>query len=452
MSTSLPATQRLAVDGGPSIVPRGAMMLSRWPRIDEDDVDRVLRQLRAGLLTEMTGQQFVHAFESEIAMFTGTRYVLTTNSGTAALHCALAGLGVQAGDEVVLPALGFIACPAAVIHQQAIPIFADVDPLTYNLTPESVEAAITPRTTAIMVVHLHGLPTDMDAMRAIAVRHGVPVLEDFSQAFGARFRGRPVGGLSEVGAASVVAGKNLPAAGEGGVVVTHDREIRNRAASLKCFGEVVHADGTHELTHETMGWNYRSSPLALALASQQLFRLDDYTRARRDSAALLDATLAEIPGLAPPVVPDGCEPAFHMYRFRVDPDAAGLDVTTDQFRVALREIFWAEGLPLVEFQNAPLPQHPLLQRKVGYGRGCPWTCHGRDDIVYDRDAFPGALDALRSSLVVGIPAQAVLCNAEVVDAYLRCFEKLAMNLPAFERYAAGLRSTAPWDDAPRLFG
>jgi hypothetical protein len=140
-----------------------------------------------------------------------------------------------------------------------------------------------------------------------------------------------------------------------------------------------------------------------------------------------------------------------MYRFRFDPAAAGLDVTADQLRAALSQIFWAEGLPVFEFQNMPLPGHPLLQNKSAYGRGCPWSCHGRDDVRYDIHDYPDALDAIRHSLVLGYPSQAALANPAVVDRYVRCFEKIAANLHDVQRRARALPSVAPWDAPARLF-
>jgi dTDP-4-amino-4,6-dideoxygalactose transaminase len=443
-------TSALAVDGGEPIIRRGYVARSRWPHVEDDDIERVVSYLRSGFFTEMSGRDPLHEFESEIASVVGARYAMATNSGTAALHCALAGVGVEAGDEVVLPALTFVACAAAVLHQNAIPIFADVDPFTYNVTPETVEAAITERTRAVMVVHLHGLPADMTPLRALTERRGVALVEDFSQAFGATYRGRNVGGLGTVGAASLMAGKNLPSAGEAGVLVTDDREVRNRAAALKCFGERIDADGQYSLIHETAGWNYRASLLTLAMASQQLFRLDEYCELRRAMARRLDSVIAQVPGLAPPHVPDDREHAYHMYRFRIEPEQAGVPLTADQMREGLRSAFAAEGLPLVEFQNQPLPGHALVQGRAGRGRPC--SCQGPGDVRYRIEDHPGALDAIRHSLVVGMPAQAPLCNADLVEHYVHGFEKIRANMPAFVRYAARLPLEAPpWREPARLF-
>lgn len=443
--------RRLAVDGGSPVVPGNYLLHARWPRLTPADVDGLVAVLRSGMLTEMSGRSYVQSFENDISAWIGSRYALSTNGGTAALHCALAGLGVEAGDEVIVPAMSYIACAAAVLHQQAIPIFADVDPVTYNLTPATVADRITDRTKVIMAVHLHGLPADLAELRALAERHGIALLEDFSQAVGARYDGRLVGSIGDAGAASLMAGKNLPSAGEAGVLVTSERTVRNRAATLKTFSETIGVDGSYAPLHATAGYNYRANILSLVHASQQLFRLDDYTRTRQESAARLDAVLHDFPGLTPPTVPPGRTHAYHMYRFSIDPAAAGLSISVDQAREGLRQVFWAEGLPLVEFQNMPLPGHPLLQRQVGYGRGCPWSCQGRSDTPERVEDFPGALTAIRSSLVVGYPARAALASDDVTDHYVRCFEKVRENLRSFERFSAGLPSEAPWTQPARLF-
>lgn len=452
IEVSSPEVARLAVEGGEPLIRRGYVLRSRWPRVEDDDVERVVSYLRAGLLTEMSSRDALHEFEAEISTLLGVRHAMATNSGTSALHCALAGLGVEPGDEVVIPALTFIACAAAVLHQNAIPRFADVDPSTYNLTPETVEAALTPRTRAIMAVHLHGLPADMDGLRALAQRRGVALIEDFSQAFGARYKGRIVGGLGTVGAASLMAGKNLPSAGEAGVLVTDDRELRNRAATLKCFGESVDEHGRYALLQESAGWNYRANLLSLAMVSQQLFRLDEYSERRNAMAARLSAVISTIPGLEPPSVPEEVTHAYHMYRFRMDPEQAGLSLSVDQMREALRAVFAAEGLTLIEFQNQPLSGHKLVQDLARRAHRCACACHGDRDACYRIEDSPGALDAIRHSLVVGMPAQAPLCNEDVVGLYVKCFEKLRDNLKAFERYASRLPAEAPpWREPARLF-
>jgi len=303
-----------------------------------------------------------------------------------------------------------------------------------------------------MAVHLHGLPADIEGINAVAERHGIKVIEDFSQAFGAAIEGRAVGGLGTVGVASLMAGKNLPSAGEGGILVTNDREIRNQAVTLKCFGEKINPNGSYVLSHSTMGWNYRINLLSAVMASQQLFHLDQYNESRRDGAKVLEAILNELDLFHPPKIPEGMTPVYHMYRFRIDPEKAGLSISLDQAREALKQVFMAEGLPLVEFQNQPLAGHDLMQQRVGYGRGCPWSCQNRENMTYSIEDYPGALSAIQDSLVLGYPAQAAIANPEVVDAYAHCFRKVAANSRAFERFARDLPAQAPpWNKPARLF-
>lgn len=441
---------RLAVDGGEPLVPKNAVMVSRWPIIEPEDIERMVEQLRSGALTEMTAGTLVHDFERKVARLAATRYALTTSSGTSALHCALAAVGVEPGSEVVIPALGYLGCAAAVLQQHGIPTFADVDPHSFGVTAATVEEAITPETRAIMVVHMHGLPAPMHELRRLADARGVAIVEDFSHAAGAAYAGRPVGGLGTVGAASLMAGKNLPSAGEGGVLVTNDRDVRNRAARLKAFGEELCADGSYALITDTLGWNYRSNPVSLALAARQLDRLHAYNDMRRASASILDEAVMQVPGLHPPRADVRARHVYHVYRFRIDPVEGELGVTVDQAREGLKQVFWAEGLPLVEYQNVPLPGHPLVQSKIGHGRGCPWSCNGRLDISYDFHSYPGALDAIRSSLVVGFPMHAVLCNTELVENYVRCFEKVRRNLQRFTHFARTLPAGPPWAEVARL--
>lgn len=428
---------RLALEGGTPIVPSGQMMYSRWPRVKQGDLDAIIDVIRAGHLTEMSGRQQMHVFETDIALYHGVRYCLSTNSGTAALHCGLHGLGVGPGDEVVVPALSYIACASAVLHQRATPVFADVDASTYTMTRETVEAALTPQTRGIMVVHLHGLPAPLDEILALARERQLWVLEDFSQAVGASFQGQRVGSLGDAGAASLMAGKNLPSLGEAGMLVTSDRLVRNRAAELKCFGETIDAAGARHLLHRSYGYNYRANIVGLVLATRQLFHLDEFNDLRRKGAAKLDAVLAELPGFDGPVEPPGRRHVYHMYRFSFDPERMNVSATRNQVREALRQIFAAEGLPLVEFQNRLLHEHPVVDEALE-----------RKPVA---SSFPGARRAIEGSLVVGLPAQAPLANPSLVDHYARAFEKLGANLGALGRIAASCPDRAPWAEEARIF-
>ena len=205
--------------------------MQRWPIITDADRAALTRVLDRGVLSG-AGAPEMRALEAEFAATLGAPFCLATNSGTSALHIAIGALGLRPGDEVIVPAFSFIATAQAVLHEGAVPVFADVDPVTYNIDPADAARRVTPRTRAIVPVHLHGLPADMDAVNTLATRAGLVVIEDAAQAHGATYRGKPVGTLAAMGAFSLNSTKNFPA-GEGGLFVTGAETLHARAARMQ---------------------------------------------------------------------------------------------------------------------------------------------------------------------------------------------------------------------------
>ena len=425
---------------------------SRWPVVEDADVDAVVTALRSGRLSWMSDTE-VPDLEREWADYVGTSSCIALNSGTAALHAAIAAAGVEPGDEVLVPALSFLASASSVLHQQAIPVFVDIDPATFTIDPDELEAWVTPRTRAVVAVHLHGLPADMDRILAIARRHGLVVIEDAAQAHGSELRGRRVGALGDLGAFSIMAGKNLPTAGEGGLLTTDDPDLRNRADMIKMFGERVEPDGDRSYNAFTLGWNYRLSSVLAAFARAQLRRLDHHTAVVRANAAYLSGVLRELPGVNPPVEPDGRRHVYHHYRVSLDPGEAGIDMSVGMFRKAVQQALMAEGVPMIEYQNRPLPGQVMFQRREGYGRGCPWTCgHADRDVVYRADAYPRTLDVIRSSLLVGRRlCMASFLSRQNVEAIAAAFAKVFGQLDEVRRYATTLAYQDPWVEETRLW-
>src|SRR5580693_1709252 len=446
-----PERAPLAFHGGAPAVPPGAIE-ERWPLVGDDDVAAVVATLRSGRLSWINDQA-VPALEREWAEFVGARHCIALNSGTAALHAAVAAAGVEPGDEVVVPALTFLASASAVIHHQGLPVFVDVDPATYTLDPARLEERIGERTRAVVVVHLHGLPADLDPILAVARRRGIKVIEDTAQAPGALYKGRMVGSIGDMGAYSIMAGKNLPTAGEGGLFTTDDPELRDRADMVKMFGERVRPDQTREYNALTMGWNYRFSSILAAFTSSQLKHLPARTAAVQEGARYLAAGMAEIPGLVPPCVPEGRTHVYHHFRFRLDPAAAGLDLPVGRLRKAVQDLMAAEGVPLIEYQNRPVAGQLLFQERRGYGRGCPWSCgHAGREIRYDVADYPQALDVIRSTLLVGHR----LCMASFferanLDLYLAAFRKVFSHRDELVAHARGLDYREPWEEPVRLW-
>jgi dTDP-4-amino-4,6-dideoxygalactose transaminase len=252
----------------------------------------------------------VEAFEREFAEYIGVRHGVATNSGTSALHLALLATGAGPGDEVVTVSMTFIATAAAIRYTGATPVFVDIDPSSYTMSPDRLEAAITPRTRAIVPVHLYGQMADMRAIDAIAARHGLPIIEDAAQAHGARDAdGRRAGGIGRAGCFSFYPAKNLGACGEGGMLVTSDDEIASRARLLRDWAQARRYD------HVALGYNYRMDGLQGAILRVKLRHLDDWTSARQAVADQYDARLVDA-GVTTPARRAGCRHVFHVYAIR----------------------------------------------------------------------------------------------------------------------------------------
>jgi dTDP-4-amino-4,6-dideoxygalactose transaminase len=391
-----------------------AVSPTRWPTITDGDRAAVARVLDRGVLSG-AGAPEMRGLEAEFAAAVGARFCLATNSGTSALHIALAAAGVGPGDEVIVPALSFIATAQAVLHQGATPVFADVEPAFYNLDPADAARRVTARTRAIVPVHLHGLPADMDAVRALARRHGLAVVEDAAQAHGAIYKGRAVGTLGEAAAFSLNSTKNLPA-GEGGLFVTSSEELYARAARVRFDGLEPPSkwDATHPLDDEAdalatlRGFMYLPGELTAALARSQLKRLGETTARSQLNAARLSERLAELPGVEPPAVPPDRTHVFHKYRVRLDPARAGLALTPAALRDRVLEALRAEGVEAVLWQTAPLPSHPLFA---------------------SRERYPNATAALESTLLIGSQSYPLFAQPlEVVDAWAAGFETVWRSL------------------------
>ncbi|WP_017582721.1 DegT/DnrJ/EryC1/StrS family aminotransferase [Nocardiopsis valliformis] len=351
----------LAMLGGPRTVPP-EMNGGPWPVVTEQDENAVLRVLRSGRLTAASADEAeVPALEDAWARQVGTENCTAVASGTAALQAALTALGIGPGDEVVLPALTMNATAHAVCRTGADPVFADIEPDTFTLSADRARDATTSRTGALLPVHLHGLPADMDGLSALARERGVPVVEDAAQSHGALHRGRATGALGEIGCFSLHPSKNLPACGEGGLITTDSADLHNALAEIRNFGERP-PTGTRGYVALRSGSNFRMSPMMAAFARSQLERMPEYAESRQRSVTALLTRLAGLPGLRVPVVPEGRTHAWHIIRFRLVPEELDLpDVPTPALRAALHRVLRAEGVAVSRYQTAPLPAHPAFR-------------------------------------------------------------------------------------------
>lgn len=368
---------KLAALGGTAAVPRERRRVE-WPLIEDDDRKAVIDALDgARLVSDTDGENPVSVLEESWARHFGFAHCVAVSNGTAALSLALAALGVGPGDEVIVPALTFIATGLAPVHQMAVPVFADIDPVTFNIDPDDIEHRITERTAAILPVHLHGAPADMDRITAIAARHGIPVVEDAAQAPGATHRGRPVGGIGAAGAFSLQVSKNIPTCGEGGLLVTGDAGLAQAMRRGRQFGEVIESGREREYISHGLGWNYKMNGLQAAFTTAQLARFDEYERARQRNITGFLGRLAALPGLRVPTALPDTTHVWHILRFRFDPAAFGLDgVRPEALRSTLRRLLRAEGVPMSQYQLMPLPDQKVFVDRRGFGSGYPWSVTG----------------------------------------------------------------------------
>jgi dTDP-4-amino-4,6-dideoxygalactose transaminase len=259
----------------------------------------------------------VQNFEREFADFHAATHGVAVNSGTSALHLALLAAGVGPGDEVITVPFTFVATAAAIGYTGARPVFVDIDPETFTMDPSRIEEAITPRTKAILPVHLYGQPADMDPILAIGRRLGLTVIEDACQAHGARYKGQPVGALADAGAFSFYPGKNLGAYGEGGLVTTNRDDLAKTMRMLRDWG------AEKKYHHVLKGYNYRMEGFQGAILRVKLRHLADWTQKRRSHAAMY-ASLLKDTGVALPVEASYAQHVYHVYAVRT-PDRAGLE-------------------------------------------------------------------------------------------------------------------------------
>ena len=355
------SSAKLAMLGGDPALPRGTRP-PPWPVVADEDTAAVLDVMLSGKFTAASaGEREIPALEQEWARRVGTAHCLAVANGTAALAIALAAAGVGRGDEVIVPALSFVGSALAPLHVGATPVFADVDPVTFNLAPGELAAAGSERTAAVLPVHLHGLPADMDEILAFARQRGLVVVEDAAQSHGVAYRGRVTGSIGDLGAFSLNMSTNLPTCGEGGLLTTDDDGLADRAGLLRQFGERLTGRGERPYVSHLQGWNAKINAIQAAFTRSQLARFDEQQSGRDRNVRRLLAGIAELPWFVPPSVPPDREHGWHLLRFRVLPEAFGLPAAqAAQLRAVVIRVLRAEGVPVSRYQTMPLAEQPVF--------------------------------------------------------------------------------------------
>lgn len=362
------------------------------PHITTAEIDEVVDTLRSGWLT--TGQK-TKRFEREFAACVEAPYAVAVNSATAAMHLALDAIGLQPGDEVIVPVYTFTATAEVVEYFRARPVFVDVDPLTCNLDPEQLERLITPRTRAVIVVHMAGLPAEMDAILAIARAHNVVVIEDAAHAFPARYQGKMVGSIGDLTAFSFYATKTL-ATGEGGMLTTANQQYAERAAMMSLHGisrdawKRYSAEGSWYYEVQQAGYKYNMTDIAASLGLHQLARREWLLERRRSIARRYTEAFSQLPQVEAPPESAYCEHAWHLYILRLHLER--LDISRDAF---IQELTRANIGTSVHF--IPLHLHPFY----------------RDTYHLKANDFPVALHAYQRA--ISLPIYPGMTDEDVED-------------------------------------
>ena len=384
MSTAQTKETRLAINGGsPSVAPG---TIKKWPPIDDSD--------RAMVMASLEGAN--HAFgpncealQAEFAQWNDNRFAVTTNSGTAALHMCITACECGTGDEIIVPAYSWSSSATCILQHNCIPVFVDVDFDTMNIDTAKIEAAITPKTKAIIVVHLHGLPVEMESVLALAKKHGIKVIEDACQAHGALYKGKKVGNWGDCAAFSLNQNKSL-CSGEGGFFVTNDEDMLAKAKMLWSFGETRTPSESRDYHVYAMGWMYRNNDLTAAFGRSQLKKLDQTLQIQKENAMCFHESIKGAPGIIRPTVPENCEPNWYAYVLRFDMQSLGHEQNQREFRDRIVEALQAEGIRTDVWQKFILPAMTVFQAKNGYGQGCPWDCPHSDPVDYSLEQYPAA--------------------------------------------------------------
>lgn len=384
----------LAIHGGPqAIADKLPTFLQRGGRtIGEAEEKLVLEALRSGCLTR-NGGTMVNRLEAEFASKLGVGHAVACSSGTAAVHLTIAALDLEPGDEVIVPPITDIGSIVPILWQNAVPVFADVDPRTLVLDPEDVARKVGPRTRAIVAVHLAGQPCDMGALRKIATERGLVLIEDCSQAYWAEYDGKLVGTMGDLACFSLQQSKHITC-GEGGLAVTSNPDYARRARLFADKAWPRDSKSLGSCRFLFLSQNYRMSELQGAVALGQLGKVGNSVEKRRERAAELTRALAGVTAVRPPYVPANTRHAWWLYMLGVDEAEAG--VSTKEFGDALV----AEGVHAwVQYIIDPLYRSPMFTERKTYGTsGIPFQEFGRQDYSYG--LCPQAERALRHVIAI----------------------------------------------------
>lgn len=364
-------------------------------------------------------------FENKWATQYGFEHAISVNSWTTGLMTAVGAIGIEPGDEVIVSPYTMSASATAILFYGGIPVFADIDPDTFNISAASIAPCISPRTKAIMVVHIFGQAADMDPILALAARHGLLVIEDAAQAPGVRYKGKAVGAIGDIGGFSLNYHKHIHT-GEGGMLVTNNAQLAQRCQLIRNHGENLIEDQGLENISNLLGSNYRLTELQAAIGCVQLDRLDGHLAQRQRLAAHFSAQLETIDGLSAAKVAAGSEHAYYLYPVKYAAEVTGISRNTF-VRAVNAELpkpdLW-EQTGWVEGYVRPLYLAPLYQKKIALGRqGFPWNVHLEIDYNYRKGLCP-VVEQMHESTLIYTPLMREPLEEIDVDDFVSAIKKV----------------------------
>ena len=425
------AGDELALLGGSKVINKA---FPRYNPIGKEEVEAAKKVIESGVLSQFLGcwdPDFyggpkVQEFERKCEAYFGVKHAVTVNSLTSGLIAAVGALGIEPGDEVIVSPWTMSSSATAILHWNAIPVFADIEAETFCIDPKSVEANITQYTKAILAVDICGHSAEIDALRAIAHRHGLKLISDTAQAPGAIYKGRYAGTLADIGGYSLNYHKHVHT-GEGGIMVTDDDNLAERMRLIRNHAEAVVGDKGVTNLQNMVGYNFRLGEIESAIGIEQLKKLKGFVGTKQRAAQRLDRGLRGLKGLQIPVVMPDCTHVYYVYPMVYDAQATGVE------RSKVYEAMVAEGLPGVAASYQNLHLLPMYQKKIAYGsRGFPWTsdiCHR--NVNYGKGICPVA-ERMNESGFLGLSLAMYNCSDDETDLIIEAFHKVWRLLPGLQ--------------------
>lgn len=418
-------SEKLAIHGGSPVINQP---FSRYNSIGNEEIAAVTEVMKTGVLSKYLGcwdEDFfggpkVREFERKCADYFEVQHAITVNSWTSGLTAAVGALDIEPGDEIIVSSWTMCASATAILHWNAIPVFADIDPETFCLDPKSVEENITPYTKAILSVDIFGQSADVDALNHIAQKHGLKVISDTAQAPGALYKGKFAGTLTDIGGYSLNYHKHIHT-GEGGILVTNDDDLANRMRLIRNHAEAVVGDMGRSDLHNMVGHNYRLGEIECAIGIEQLKKLDGFIKSRQDAANRLTKGLIALDGLQTPITRANNTHVYYIYPIITNMELIGVK------KEKIVRALIAEGVPGLTSQYIDVHLLPMYQKKIAYGRkGFPWSIAKRE-VSYEKGICPVA-EKLNDTQFIGIEMCLHDYSNNDIESIIESFHKVWKNL------------------------